>query len=275
MTRPLFPPVFAPIVSRPMLDDFAIRAARMRERNAPAGIPSVQTLLLRDHPMWIGNNELGNEAPFAADADNRQMLLKLSTWGAPRVWSVMLGLVFNENDLVGTNGFSVIAQVIAGAGGAVQEFEVDWIEGMTFSCVANAIIVNAVYDNATDVPPSLLLRATAGEKPLNALPAVRSFRVALAPSVAPGNTTTVRVPRFSRNLVIEPAGGTVGALGGTTIYGLQAVSGGTSTQLTGAQIAALGTGNRISIPNGIRYIFITNADPAFAVNINLKFELGL
>jgi len=269
--RPLFPPVFAPTVSHPMIDDFAIRAARMRARQQPAGVPSMYPLPLRDHPMWSGNNELGNELPFSADADNRQMLLKLATWGPPRVWSVMLGLAFNDDDLVGSNGFSIVAQVDAGAGGAVQQFEVDWIEGSSFSCVANAIIVTAIYDDATDVPQSLILRATAGEKPLAAPAAIRSFRVSAGPSAS----VLTRVPKFARSVTIQPAGPNVGALAATSLWQLGPTSTAFSTQLTGAQIAALGTGNRLTIPNGIRFINLQNTDPGNAVNALLVFELAL
>lgn len=270
--RPLFPPVFSALGQRVLYDDFEMRAARHQARSQPAGIPIVYALPLRSHPMWDGNNELGRQLSFDSRADNTQVAIKLETWGPPKVWSVMLGLSFDSKLLSGTNGFSIVAHVEAGAGGAVQEFEVDWADGTTFSCVMNAATITAVYDRTNDIPSDLVLRATAGERPLSSSPPVRSYRVGAGPSLS---SDPIRIPPFARNVVIQPAGGTVAALAATTLYEFGRIIGVNNTQLFGSQIAALGTGNRLEIENGIRFITVRNTDAGSAVNVLLTFELGL
>ncbi len=202
--RPLFPPVFSPLVNRPMVDDFTLRAARMRSRVQPPGISSTLTLPTRNSPMWSGSQELGNDTPFAADANNRQMVLKLEEWGEPMVWTVMLGITYKPVNLPGLGFFNVVAEVVAGVGGAFQDFEVDWVEGTTFSFPMNALVVTARFEQiggtTLEVPPDLRLRATVGRKPLaNASSPTRSLVSSVAPAGSFSPLPTI-IPKFARRL---------------------------------------------------------------------------
>lgn len=202
--RPLFPPVFSALDNRPMLDDFAMRAARQRAKAQPPGIGSVFSLPPRNSPLWSGNNELGRETEFAPDSNNRQLILKLEEWGEPMVWTTMLGLIYTPVNLAGLGFYNVIAEVAAGAGGAVQEFEVDWVEGTTFSCPMNALTVTAKFEQIAgttlEVPPDLRLRATVGRKPLsNAASPTRTLISDTAPAASFSPVSTL-IPKFARRV---------------------------------------------------------------------------
>lgn len=204
MSKPLFPPVFAPAVSHPLVDDFALRAARMRARQQPPGIGSVYALPQRQSPIWGGNNEIGNQVDFAADANNRQMVLKMEEWGEPGVWTTMLGLTYTPINLPGLGFFNVVGEIVAGVGGAYQEFEVDWVEGTTFSCPLNALTVTAKYEQiggtTLQVPPDLRLRATVGRKPLTNSAAPTRTIVSPVATSALGFSPAVIIPKFARRM---------------------------------------------------------------------------
>lgn len=152
-------PVFGSDNSHTFQDDFALRAQRQRARQQPAGILPVYPLPLRNHAMWAGNNEIGQEVAFAPDANNRQTILKMGEWGFPEVWTIMLGIVYTP-DVPDISVFNIIANISAGVGGAVQEFRVDWNSGTIIRCVMNAVVITAEYSIAASVPSDLRLRAT-------------------------------------------------------------------------------------------------------------------
>lgn len=194
----VLPPVFAAAVTHPMVDDFSMRAARMRERVAPS-IASVFSLFKRTDPMWSASNELGGEVAFAAAANSRQMVLKLEEWGVPEVWTVTLGIVYDVNESLPTSSFNIVAKLDLGAGGAVQEVEVDWKEGTVVSATMNALTVTAVYqDPPTDVPPSLRLRATVSRGTVSSARPQRSFLSSVAP--AANTTALISIPKFAKSV---------------------------------------------------------------------------
>ncbi|HEY3493841.1 MAG TPA: hypothetical protein VGK73_04115 [Polyangiaceae bacterium] len=280
--RPLFPPVFAPLVSHPLVDDFSVRAQRQRASVQPPGVASMYPLPLRNHPMWSGNNELGFETPFAADANNRQMVLKLGEWGEPAVWTAMLGMAYNPAGLSVTSFFDVVAEVQAGVGGAMQEFEVDWCEGTQFSCPMNALNVTAKYylvsgvTPTLEVPSDLKLRVTLGRKPFtNASPPTRSL---LTESVPAGQFTTepLIIPKFARRLTPISAFGLSEPYAATTSYLWQNNPSIPSTigGFTGAEFLTGFGANGIPIPSEARAIIVAN-NGAIANRVKLVFHLAL
>lgn len=193
--------VFAPTVDKTMVDDFTLRAARLRSKQQPPGVPPMYPLPLRNHPMWSGNNELGMEVAFAPDANNRQTILKMDEWGFPEIWTVMLGIKYTDSLFPGP-GFEVVAVVNAGSGGATQTIEIDWVQGAVFSLPMNALNLVAQYQNADGVPSDLRLLVTLGRKPHgNHKPtrSIRQFDIAAA-----ATSPNVRVPAFARNVQVLP-----------------------------------------------------------------------
>jgi hypothetical protein len=219
LNRPLFPPVllddegelasgvqlpavFAPDQSHPLVDDFTLRAARMRARQQPPGISPVYPLPMRSHPMWAGSSELGQEVAFAADVNNRQTVLKLEEWGPPKIWTVALGLNYDANRTPDP-AFSVAAEIQFGVGGVVQQVEVDFRQGSAITVVANSIVVNALYPfggvSGAVVPSDLVLRVSLSQMPAgNAVP-TRSYRVT-HPATTP--IMVVPVPPFAKDVFV-------------------------------------------------------------------------
>lgn len=163
--------------------------------------------------MWSGNNEIGRESPFAPDANNRQMVLKMAEWGEPRNWTVSLGMQYDRN-LTPSTVFSVAAEIQFGIGGTVQTVEIDWLQGAAITVPANSIVINALYPfNAqfpanTTVPDDLILRASLSRHPIaNACP-TRSNRQTFPTSV---DTIVDVIPPFAKNLQIA-LGGISGAV---------------------------------------------------------------
>lgn len=201
----VLPAVFAPIVSRPMLDDFSLRAARQAAKAAPAGLSISQDLPLRSHPMWSGNNEIGNEVPFAPDANNRQMILKMGEWGPPKVWTGALGIIHSDITGSATRALAIQAELQFGSGGIIQEAVIDWLEGTTFTMPFNSIVVTAVYAaSPVGLPTDIRLRATVGvgEKE-RGRPPIFSIQV---PSMVTGGGTVqsdiFRVPAFAKSVMV-------------------------------------------------------------------------
>ena len=210
--RPLFPPVMAPTTSHTLVDDFSLRAARQRARQAPPGMPTTHTLRLRNHPMWSGNNELGRAAPFAPDADNRQLVLKMNEYGEPTLWTVSLGLQFDIHNWVVTPpnlaSFDLTALISFGVGGVVQEVEVDWINGAAIALPANAITVTAQYNpdqsgdptspNVSEPPEDLLLRCSLAMGMTPGMRPTRSTKIL----VSNGDSGEVPIPPFAKSVLL-------------------------------------------------------------------------
>lgn len=201
--RPLFPPVFSPTESHALVDDFTLRAARMRARQQPPGVSQVYPVPLRNHALWSGNNELGRQAPFAPDANNRQMILKLDEYGEPTDWTIALGMQYAETIL---GGFDVTAEISFGIGGTTQTIEVDWRDGTILTLPCNAATVVAVYnlqdtESPPDVPDDLILRVTMARRSSGRRDATRSFSYALGT-----NGDELAIPFFAKDLLVLPIG---------------------------------------------------------------------
>lgn len=163
---PVLPPVFQPVVSRPMVDDFTLRANRMQTRSQPPNISPTYPLPMRSSPIWSGSQELGSEVAFAPDVNGRQGVLKMDEWGEPTVWTLHLGMTYTPVNLdvapPVNSRFSVTGLLELGVGGAIQQCEVDWIHGTTITAALNAVKVTALYNIITSLPSDLRLRATLG-----------------------------------------------------------------------------------------------------------------
>lgn len=209
--RPLFPPVFTAVGSRPLIDDFAMRAARQRAKAQPPGIGSMFVLPARNNSMWSGNNELGRETDFAPDSNNRQLILKLEEWGEPTDWTVTLGISGDYSQLTGTNRFEVTALIEAGVGGTTQKLELDWLNGTSFSMPMNALTVTARYSTSTgfQAPTDLRLSATLGRKSGGRVhDPTRSFSMTI--NIGESFADLVTIPNFAKNVLVYPIPGPLG-----------------------------------------------------------------
>lgn len=199
--RPLFPPVFAPTVSHPLVDDFSLRASRLQSRQAPV-IPAAYSMPLRNHPMWSGNNELGREVAFAPDANNRQTIIKMEEWGPPNIWTIALGLNFDTRNTP-DSAFEVAAQIQFGVGGVVQQLEMDWLQGAAITLPGNSFVVNALYpinsDPSSAVPADLVLRASISQSQSNQSQPTRSY-LTVHPVTTP--ITVIPIPPFARDVFV-------------------------------------------------------------------------
>lgn len=274
--RPLFPPVFSAISSRPMVDDFTLRAARQRSRTQPPGVPTTMILPTRESPLWSGNNELGREAAFQADANNRQMILKLGEWGEPEVWSLMLGIDFEDT---ATGLFGITAEIRAGNGGTIQTLEVDWLQGTTLSLVMNAVDVTAKYAaSPTSVPSNLLLRATTAKGKVSGRPPVKTVQV---PALVTGGGTVqsaaVRIPPFTKSFMVLDRG--VAANG--TVYSanfsvlMRGNSAGSQVGEVTGDVLLNFASNGYPISDFARYLVLEARNPIVAVTPTIVFFLGL
>lgn len=284
MPRPLLPPrlpaVFSPTVTHPLVDDFTLRAARMRARVQPPGVQQVFPIPMRNNPLWSGNSELGAQADFAPDSNNRQTILKLEEWGEPRVWSVMLGIAYSPALLSDTSFFDLTAEIQAGVGGVTQEFEVDWGEGTLFSCPFNALSVIAKYTviggTVLQVPSDLKLRASVGRNEHNNPSS--PTRSITTPSIPAGTftTTPLIIPKFARRLTPLSSFGLSAPYAATTSYLWQNNPTIPSTigSFTGTEFAASFGANGIPIPTDARALIVNNA-AGIATRVRLMFHLAL
>lgn len=276
--RPLFPPVFAPDHSHPMVDDFSLRAQRMRARAQPPGVASVYNLPPRNSPIWSGSSEIGNDAPFAVDANNRQMILKMEEWGEPRVWTTMLGISYTPRLLSTTSFFDLTAEVQAGVGGTTQEFEVDWGEGTQFSCVANTLVITAKYTliggTTLQVPSDLRLRATVGRAAF-ANPSAPTRSLTTESIAAGAQSNFIIIPKFARRLTPLSSFGLSDPYALTTGYFWQnnPVSASTIGGFNGVEFLNFAA-EGIPVPTDARALIVNN-NSAIANRVKLMFHLAL
>lgn len=260
---PLFPPsraVFTPAVSRPLVDDFSLRAARHQHKQAP-GTPVIANIPLRSHPMWTSNNELGIETGYQPDGDGYQTILKLGEWGPPQLWTISLGIAFDINliPLSGDAQFSVDALIKYGSGGVTQEIEVDWANGVTLSVPMNAVNVIARYSDFStknNTPPDLRLRVNLA--PGGEVQGYATKSNVVSVSVADG--ATIPIPPFARRLSVQRGGGaTAGAWSANMIYTfIGSASAGDIGGFDGAEFLANFAGVGVPIPPSARAVAIDN-----------------
>lgn len=183
-----------------IFDDTFERRSRELNQKPYRGARLTSVVTQRKGP-WSGNNQLGFEVPFEADANQQQTILRMDEWGMPAVWSVMLGLTVDE-DLIGTDGFNVVAVVNSGCGGIQQQFEVDWHNGAVFSCAMNAINLVARYDDPVgSLADSLRLRACLSPGKLSLVPPTRTLSFS---AVALGSSTPIIIPPFAQRVTLMP-----------------------------------------------------------------------
>lgn len=265
------PAVFEPDESHAIHDDFSLRAARHRARQNPS-VGMIYPLHLRNHPSWSGNNEFGYDLAYAPNVDNRQMVLKLGEWGPPEVWSVMLSLGIPET---ADANFAVIAEVQSGSGGTVDEYEIDWNEGATFTTVCNSLVINARFDAGSgDIPDGLKLKAIVGRGHLDGTNPTRTIVTAALTA----DVVVIPIPKYATKVTLlqGSGGGASGAYNTNMLYTFARGNGvtGSIASLTGLNFFQIGSGAKIDIPGSANTIQVTNTTGA-PVFFTLVFELGL
>lgn len=253
------------------------------------------------HGIWSDSNNFGAEISFDPDQDNRQRVIKLPEWGEPVVWTVSLGIDYNELDWPagspgGQRGFEIVGEVTYGVGGATQTVEVDWIQGTTFSVPMNAISVDAFYafpfvlsegprtQQPLDLRLSVLLArgtASGGVRPTKVAPLVDG-----SPAAALDNNQLVaapaRIPKFGKRLFlvssVPPAQFSELVNGNNYILFFSApdvtgsaIRGGT------ARITASILTDGIRVPPFAKYVTVQNVGGGFTspVSVLFNFELEL
>lgn len=271
--RNRFPDVFEPDHSHPMIDDFALRAQRQRAAQQPPGVPPVFPLPMRNHPMWSGNNELGQEQEFQLDANNRQTILKMNEWGFPQVWNVKLGMQVRDEDFDANDLTAIYAIVQAGAGGTVQEFEIDWNDGVSFNCAFNALTIIAARGGAANIPPNLRLRASIGTREVSSGLPVRTVPVGVVAAAA--TSSRFRVPAFARRMWLFNQS----AVAGSDVYAANVILNFYTNPTTAVLAYTLPTarfldfGQGIPLPLAASYFEIVNGS-ATEIVPSAVFEIG-
>lgn len=260
-------------------DQFERRAHEIQR--TPGSNSTVSVVPMKRGP-WSGNNQLGVERAFAPDDSNRQTIIRLDEWDFPQVWSVMLGVKYSDEawGASASAAFAVTAEVEAGVGGAVQEFEVDWCQGTTFSMNMNALNIVASYRaSPINLPSDLRLVATISRRKLTGLPPTRSFNLA---AVVPGGVAAfseiIRIPDFARTVVPMDNGSVPNTWFQPGIE-LQFLSnpnglGGVCGRVNGVQLANYLAGG-VPIPLFARYMRVSVDALVVAFSGNLIFNLGL
>lgn len=183
-----------------IFDDTFERRSNELNRKPYRGARLTSVVTQRKGP-WSGNNQLGFESPFDPDANQQQTVLRMDEWGMPAVWSVMLGLTVDE-ELIGTDGFNIVAVVNAGCGGIQQQFEVDWHNGAVFSCAMNAVNIVARYDDPVGtLAEGLRLRCNLSPGKLSLVPPTRTLAIAATSGFS---GTSIRIPPFAQRVSLMP-----------------------------------------------------------------------
>ncbi|MGB1276208.1 MAG: hypothetical protein ACPG77_10700 [Nannocystaceae bacterium] len=237
-------------------DDQFERRSNELNRKPYRGAQRVSIVEQRQGP-WSGNNQLGNSVEFAPDTNNRQTVLRVDEWGMPQVWTLMLGI--SHEELTTNDGFGVVAKLSAGSGGAVQDLEIDWIEGTAITLPMNALDVVAEYSIQDELPTNLVLTATAVRGRLAGAKPTRTQRFSI-----PDNSTSdaVLIPPKATSLELawiqgDPSGaGTTSLLISSTTSALSS----SVSRYTQAQLTAISNaGGKIPLPAGAHYWAIARA----------------
>lgn len=215
--KPLFPPVFAPLVNRPMVDDFTLRAARLQTTQKPPGATLSQDIPLRTHPLWSGNNSLGFELDLEQDANSSEVfgrtVLKLDEWGMPDVWTIALSTNFVPVDF--SNGvrpdspaFALEGSLEWGSGGASDNLTLDWVTGTVLRLPMNALNIKirglvgtSIGGVDATVPSDLRARVTLAKGPLDGLPPQLSRNVLAVLNTPAPWIGAINVPRYAKSFV--------------------------------------------------------------------------
>ncbi len=273
-------------------DDTFERRAHEIQRTPPAS-SAVSVISAKQGP-WSGNNNLGIERHFSPDVNNLQTILKMPEWGFPEVWTICLGLndfsfIPNPNPI----GFEVTALIEFGIGGAMQEVEVDWLNGTAISLPMNAVNIVARYtfledqDFSTSAPDDLRLRATICRGRSHFARPTRTI------SIGEG-VTSINIPKFAKNVFVAPRI----ELPGLTAYGfyssgklveLSAIANQSALTCMQAQtsqfvsyldtgLELVGSPQKIPVPPTARFLNFKNASNVSEANDGAafaQFEIGL
>lgn len=292
--KPLFPPVFAATASHPLVDDFSLRAARQQARQAP-GTPPVFPLPLRNHPLWSGNNSLGFELPIIDVSETavfERTVLKLDEWGMPDVWTVVLSTNFQSQFGINDDqAFLLIGEIEFGAGGAVDQVTVDWLNGTVLRLPMNALSVKVrgvAGDPAggagSEIPEGLAVRVLLSKANHSGLtPQLTSAgQVASGGGLDPSSGATT-IPKYAKSFrPMARTDAAAAALFAATnfwqFYGTRGVGGTLLGSIRASDslnyLASLGG---IPIPNSARFVILNDnaavipGDPRF----NYVWELAL
>lgn len=245
-------------------DQFEMRSRELQSK--PSNLIPV-TIAQNRSGAWSGNNQLGIELPFQANAVNEQTILKMDEWGFPQVWSVQLGLSYTDQV---ASLFQVTAKVRAGSGGITDEFEVDWNNGACFRTVMNAINIVAAYTQTTNLPTDLRLRVIIGHRSLSGAKPRRSFNNL---QVNAGNQLFVTIPRYATSYHVIGIAQNPYAAG--ILYDVlqNTVGPGTLMTLDGTSVLSVWN-NDVVLPAASNTLRITNTT-GVNLTFGLVFELGL
>ena len=184
------------------------RYAALRSRRTVQKVAPVE----QRRGIWSGSNELGYYLEIEGSTDLRKSVLKLSEWGMPKIWTIMLGVDTNNvNFLTTPTVFGLIAELAAGAGGTTQEVEVDWVNGTCVSLPMNALSVIVRYDQELAGIPvdygTLRTRVTLceGVRP-GGIPPIRTLHNSGSAIASGSFTQYVEVPAFARKLAVYTLG---------------------------------------------------------------------
>lgn len=282
------PRVFRPNVSETLVDDFTLRAARQRARQAPA-LPLVMPVPLRTHPIWTSNNSLGFELRIddaSASALFERTVLKLDEFGMPETWTLALSTNFEANSDNADQAFFLVGLLEIGSGGVVDQIGVDWRNGTTFRLPMNALNLKVRGFFGTPaggpgsvVPSGFAVRAILSRANQSGLPPQLTAQLSASNGAADPSDTAVAVPKYAKTFkpVATTAAAATAMFAAGNFWEFWATSGagGTLIGTLRAQDVPSYLGGGIPIPNPARFVsFNNNAAPA-ALDYRVVFDLSL
>ena len=243
----------------------------------PDGVPAVYAATPKEG-WWSGNNQVGIELPFAPGANNRQTILKFDMRGPPRVWTLTLGLLRGEVNVL--QSFDVTAVIGFGVGGVTQEVRIDWKEGATITMPFNALNVIAEYGIEFDSPTDLFLRASIGVgSAVSAFP-TKTDAVLVNTDTAAVAAPLPTIPNFARDVQIVASNSTATNLfftGGVGVAELEFYKDQTGlNRVSGiAGDLVLNYARGIPIPNGARYYHLVGPFGGAGTLFNVVWSIAL
>lgn len=235
----------------------------MRSAPAPGGPPLVQTIPAMQGP-WSGNPQWGQNISFASDSNNRQKILNMPESGCPQVWTIGLGMYYDETGTApAIMNFGVQAEITFGTGGATQTVDVDWQRGLQLTVIANSINIVAKYvTNTANVPADLRLIATIGNGPRGGPTNATLTQAFFALPGQLAQTANFPIPAFARSFTILPFKTLLGPFTDPYVVTSSVLLQGNQTPSNGAfinfdRIPSFSSG--VPIPTGALYWNVNNA----------------
>lgn len=256
-------------------DQFDRRAAEIT-RKPFAGTQPVSIVRQKTGP-WTGSNQLGFEASFAPDANNKQTVFKMDENGDPEVWSIILGCNYLD-DTADAFIFAVTAELNIGCGGVTQQVSVDWIEGTVIRASLNALNVIATYDTGglgvNLIPTDLKLRTNLARGNIGGRNPTRTIRSSVGNAI-PSVTGAIKIPKFAKRLFVvsgaDPA--VLYNAANELHFDVNTAATVTLARIDGDQLLNFSDG--IPIPNGARFVEFVNRSGTVIDFLCFIFELSL